>query len=662
MEARTRSLWSWGAALAALVLLILASFQLQAVESRLAVQSQQIRVLGETTERVVAELKRIQGGGGASSGVNTSADAEYADVKVLHPEVPNFLKPKETHWPPPGARTDGVLSVDWPTGDPKGFNSLLENSLDQRVLDNYVTSSLARTARWTNPEDWYGDLAWRVEVTDDFKEYTFYLRKGIKWHPVSGVDLTSPRFAWLNKVHEVTAHDVVFGLDMLMHPDVQNGFVKNYYAELESWKALDDYTLQIRWKKKQYTNLDASLGLSPLPKFLYAANEDGSEIPKQTLGLRFNQHWYNNKGIVGSGPYRFAEYTPGVQIRLERNEDFYGEKPAIKQIKYPVYTDAALTLLKLKSAELTFGQLRPRQYWEEVLQYKNGADAQRAKDSPFLNGTIACDEVERPSYYYVGWNANKPMFGDKRVRRAMTLAFNRQQIVDKVFVGLGRVARGPFVDSAPYNAPEVQPLPFDLKQAAALLKEAGWEDSDGDGLRDHALWQKAGDARRVPFEFSLLINASSPEWSSAANVFKEDLLSIGVKMNVETAEWSLQQKRMEEKQFDAYVAGWTVPWTVDLNQVWHSSQADIPKGSNRVGFRNKRADEIIDALRVTFDADKRVELVREFHRIVNDEQPYTFVMVPRTPYCHRNVIEDVVFAKTNPVNDAMPWSSTQTGG
>jgi peptide/nickel transport system substrate-binding protein len=661
MEARARSWWPWGAALLALVLLILASVQLQALESRLAVQSQQIRVLGETTERVVAELKRIHGGGAASSASSSAAD-EYADVKVLHPEAENYLKPKETHWPPPGAKTDGILTAAWITGDPKGFNPLLENSLDLATLENSVGSGIAQRNRWTNPGNWYGDLAWRVEVTDDFKEFTIYLRKGVKWQPVTGVDTTTPRFAWLNKTHEVTAHDVVFYLDMLMDPQVQNGFAKNYYSELASWKALDDYTVQVRWKKKQELNLEQTLGLSPLPKFLYSANEDGSEIPKETLGLRFNQHWYNNKGLVGSGPYRMAEYTPGVQIRLERNEDFYGEKPAIKQIKYMIYTDPALTLLKLKSNEVTFGPLRPGQYREEVLQYKDVPEAQRPKNSPFINGQVSCDEVDRPAFNYIGWNADKPMFADKRVRKAMTLTLNRQQIVDKVFVGLGRVARGPYMETTPYSAPEIQPLPFDPKQAAALLAEAGWQDSDHDGLLDRALGEKTGDSKRVPFEFSLLLVSSSPEWASAANIYKEDLLSIGVKLNVESVEWSLLQKRMDEKKFDAYVAGWTTGWSQDLYQIWHSSQADIPKGSNRVAFRNKAADEIIDTLRVTMEMDKRVELLRNFHRILYDEQPYTFVMIPRVPYCRRDVLHNVVYSKTNPVADAAPWWSAQVGG
>ena len=151
-------------------------------------QSQQLRLLGETTERVAAQLERVRGGGSASA-----APDETSLEGVLHPELKDFLQPKETHWPPPGAKTNGVIAIDWPSGDPKGFNPITENAGDlSDKLSTYVESLLVRYNGWTNPDRFYGDLARRVEVRDDFKEFTIYLRKGVKWHPVSGVDLSDP--------------------------------------------------------------------------------------------------------------------------------------------------------------------------------------------------------------------------------------------------------------------------------------------------------------------------------------------------------------------------------------------------------------------------------------------------------------------------------------
>jgi peptide/nickel transport system substrate-binding protein len=648
-----RSGWRAAGTIAIVGLLAVSALQLHSVEARLLTQSQQLRVLGEATERMAAKLERVQGGGVAAPSGQPSLQG------VLHPEVKDFLSPKETHWPPAGARTDGVITLDWFTGDPKGLNPLLESNTDfTDRLRPYVESRLAMRNRWTDPNTFYGDLAQRIEVTDNYKEFTFYLRKGVKWHPVSGVDLSNPRYAWLAKEHELTAHDFVFYFDLLMNPQVQNGWLKNYFEQLASWKAIDDYTLQVRWKKTEAGNVEQTLLSTPLPRFLYAYAEDGTPIPEATLGQAFNQHWYNNRGLVGTGAYRLVEYKAGSHLRLERNEQFYDELPAIKTLRYIIYTDRTQTVLKLKSGELSFGQLRSGQYREEVQQYEALPEAQRPKNNPFLDGSIHCDIIDQTSYYFIGWNSDNPLFSERKVRTAMTLALNRQGIIDRVFNGMGQISRGPFLETSGNLAPEVQPFPFDLKRAAALLAEAGWVDTDGDGLLDKA----DASGKRIPFVFSLLLRAASPEWTSFANVYKEDLLSIGVKMSVEAVEWSLQLKRMDEKKFDAYISGWALPWSTDPYQVWHSSQADVPKGSNRVGFRNKKADAIIEELRSTLDSSKRTELLRAFHRIVHDEQPYTFIFTPKIPYCYRGTVKNVIYAKERPQADIMPWWSTQAGG
>lgn len=647
-----RTGWRVAGTVAVVSLLAVSALQLHSVEARLVTQSQQLRVLGEATERMAAKLERMQGG------VAAAPIGQPSRQGVLHPEVKDFLSPKETHWPPEGARTDGTIAVDWYSGDPKGFNPVLESNGDMNdKLRAYVESHLAMRNRWTDPDKFYGDMAWRVEVTDDYKEFTFYLRQGVKWHPVGGVDLTDPRYAWLNKEHEVTAHDFAFYFDMLMHPQVQNGWLKSYFEQLASWKALDDYTFQVRWKKTESGNVEQTLIAPPLPRFLFAYAEDGTPIPEATLGQAFNQHWYNNRGLVGSGPYRMTQYKPGSHILLERNEHFYGELPAIKSMRYVIYTDRTQTVLKLKSGELSFGQLRPGQYREEVQQYQGAPEAQRPK-SPFLDGSISCDIVDHTAYYYIGWNQANPLFSDRRVRTAMTLALNRQDIISRVFNGLARISRGHFLESNGDLVPDLKPLPFDLKQAAALLQAAGWADTDGDGLLDKV----DASGKRTPFAFSLLTYGTSPEWAAAANIFKEDLLSIGIKLSIELTEWPSMLKRMEEKKFDAYTGAWGLPWTTDPFQVWHSSQVDVPKGSNRVGFRNKQADAIIEELRVTLDVAKRTELLRAFNRILHEEQPYSFMLQQKVPYCHRNTIQNVIYAKERPLNDIMPWWSAQPEG
>lgn len=634
------------------LLLAVGVVQLNSLEGKLITQSQQLRALGEATEKVSGELKR-RGPGTQSVGMAQGAADEdlYAGVTLLHPETKNFLGPKTKRWPPEGAPMDGVLRRDWYTGDPKGLNGMLEGSADvSEKLESYVVSSLANRNSWDDPDTWYGDLAFHLEITDDFKEYTFYLRKGINWQPVSGVDLKSPKYSWLDKTHPLTANDFVFYLDTLLNPQVESGALKNYYEDVESYKAVDEHTLVVRWKKKTFQSLSFTLGLSPLPQFLYRYAEDGTEYPKETFGLRFNQHWYNNKGMIGHGPYRLIKYEPGVKLELVRNEEYHGDKPAIQRIVYPIYTDSKQTILKLKSGELNFGELTPSQYREEVLAWQGKPENERPKNNPFVNGQLTCKVTDYPAYSYIGWNGDKPLFADAEVRTAMTLALDRKRLLQTAFAGLGTVANGPFLPATGLLSPDVPPLDFDLDKARALLAEAGWRDSDGDGLLDKVL-----KGQRTRFEFTLLIRSGSDAYTTLANTFKEDLLKIGVRMKVESAEWSLFLKRLDEKKFDAVALAWVMGWENDPYQLWHSSQADLPKGSNRVGFRNAEADKLIETLRVTFDHESRAKMFRRLHEIIYASQAYTFLRVYEMPYCWANEVRGVAFPKTRPIIASNPW-------
>ncbi|MDH3211866.1 MAG: ABC transporter substrate-binding protein, partial [Myxococcales bacterium] len=534
-------------------------FQVDNLEERFILQSRQLRSLGDANDRLANRVERLIGEIRSGNLQATGAERRpaAAAIDVLHPEIANFLEPDDFSWPGAEAKRDGTLIRGWSTGDPKGFNPIIENSAYlSNLIANYVGSSVADRMRWTDPDRWYGDLAWRIEVSDDAREFTVYLRPGLKWHSPSGVDLDDPKYAWLRGEHELSARDLAFTLDMILNPQVQNGALKNYYAELESWQAIDDHTFVVRWKKKLYLNVESTLGIAPIPEFLFAYEEDGTRIPDATLGLKFNQHWYNNKGFVGTGPYRMASYEPGAQIRLVRNEAYHGPSPPIREIVYPIFTDPSHGLLKLKARELSVGQLLPSQYREEILRWQGVPAPPRAAGSPFRNGDIRCEPHLRPAYNYLGWNADKPIFADKRVRRAMTLALNREGIIENVYVGLADLATGPFLPTSPDNDPDVDALAFDLEGARVLLAAAGWEDTDGDGLLDRDLGPDDDDATRTPFEFTMLTVSGRPEIQSAMEIFRDDLLAIGVRMGIESVEWSLMIKRMDEKQFDAFTGGW----------------------------------------------------------------------------------------------------------
>jgi peptide/nickel transport system substrate-binding protein len=642
-------------------------FQMDNLEDRLIRQGNEIRELGDGADRLRGEIQKLtralESGawrpppapGSTEAAARPTPGPSSPDRQWLHPEVENYLQPHDYVITLPEAEMDGELVRPYGS-EPKGFNVIIENAADlQQGIVAYCGLSLADRMAWTDPDRWYGLAAERIEVVNEHKEFTIYLKKGIKWHKPGFLDLDDPQYGWLRGDHYLTAHDLKFSLDILMHPQVENGFAKNYYEDLDSWEVVDDHTFTVRWKKPYYGAIDSTLGMSIIPEFFYAYDEEGTRFPEETLGLRFNQHWANNKGFVGAGPYRMTAYESGVEIRLERNEAYFGELPAIKSIRQPVYSDPDQTLLRLRAHQLTFGGLRPSQYRDEIKKWQDRPQSEWPEGNHFLNGDIVHKIYPGMVYFYLGWNADKALFKDKRARRAMTLAFNRAEIVQSVFEGLGEVAVGPFFNLSPYHDPAIKPLPFDLEQARALLEQAGWEDSDQDGLLDKDLSPDDSDPARQPFEFSLLIYDTSPEIATTANIFKEDLLKIGVRMGIQKAEWSLMQKKMDEKEFDAFTGGWALGWEPDPYQLWHSSQADIPKGSNRVAFRNKEADEIIESLRETFDRDERLRLLRRFHQILHEEQPYTFFYSRKSVACWWKEVQRTELAKIRPHAFSLPW-------
>ncbi len=187
-------------------------------------------------------------------------------------------------------------------------------------------------------------------------------------------------------------------------------------------------------------------------------------------------------------------------------------------------------------------------------------------------------------------------------------------MLKKLSFGLGRVVTGPFyVESESYNR-DVPILAYDPGQARALLKEAGWEDHNGDGILD-----KEG----VPFRFEFLIPSGRASAERTATIIKENLAKVGIDMTIRKLEWALFVKNLDDRKFDAVTLGWVFGFDQDPYQVWHSSQAE--KGSNFVGFKNAEADRLIEQARSEFEEAKRNQLYRRFHQVVDEEQPYTFL-------------------------------------
>jgi peptide/nickel transport system substrate-binding protein len=178
------------------------------------------------------------------------------------------------------------------------------------------------------------------------------------------------------------------------------------------------------------------------------------------------------------------------------------------------------------------------------------------------------------------------------------------------------VASGPFGVGSKQNDPNIKPWPYDPVKAKALLKEAGFEDRNGDGVLD------GPDGK--PFSFKLIYPNKSAVYDKLALYMKDNLARAGINLEPDPTEWTIMMTRIKARDFDAMCLGWGGSVEDDIYQIFHSSQI-ADDGDDFTSYINPELDKAIEAARGSVDEPKRMKLWQECHRILNEDQPYTFI-------------------------------------
>jgi len=420
-------------------------------------------------------------------------------------------------------------------------------------------------------------LAESWDVSEDGLRITVRLREGRVWHDG----------------RPITSHDIKFTMDRILDPAVPALNKEGYFGKLDQLEVVDDRTVVFVWKEPYAPSVFALTQLWPIPKHVYGQGD-------------FLTHPANRKP-VGSGPFVFDEWRTSQYISLRRNENYHGKKAYLDRIIFKVIEDDATALNALKAGELD--EMRVTQIqWEK-----------QTVDEEFLS-RFQKFHFYVPSYNYLAWNNRSVWFRDPRVRLAMTLLFDRESINAKIYSDFARLVSGPFyVNSWAYDK-SVKPHPFDPRRARELLAEAGWTDSDGDGIRDQ---------NGVKFEFQMLITSGSNTAQQFALLLQEECAQAGIKVEIRQLEGSTFFDRVDKGQFDACMLAWYLDLDPDIFDTFHSSMVP-PEGLNHGFYSNARVDSLLEAGRIEFDQDRRAETYHEVHRIMHEDPPYTFVnAVPR---------------------------------
>jgi peptide/nickel transport system substrate-binding protein len=515
---------------------------------------------------------------GGEGGMQIANDPFCQDVM---PKVQAFMEQARADHPAPNdPRYGGTLVLGTYGELSDGMNAAV--STDENATEHQQFVNLMPLVLYDKDLNPIPYLAERVDTASDGLSVTFHIRHDVFWH--DGVP--------------TTAHDVVFTWDVVTDPITafpNASYWDHWVHGPEGVELLDDYTVRIHLKELTAEFLDPFWRTAILPEHLLG------DVPHDQLKL----HPYGTQCPVGDGPFVFESHRPQDRWVFTANPAFpkeLGGRPFVDRYIYRDIPEQTTLLTELLTENIDiYNGMAPDQ-------------AQRVIDDPNL------DLIRYPNrqYVFVGWNARRPQLADARVRRAITMGTNRQEIVDAILLGYGTVANSgvpPFHFA--YMPDSLPALKYDPEGAKALLDQAGWKDRDGDGVRESA------DGTRLAF--TIKYNEGNRQRQDVAEIMQSQLAKIGIEAKPQVVEWAtlLQQINTPTlRDFDGVVMGWVVEFKLDDIDLFHSARIDQPYGWS--GTKNPKIDHLLEQISATVDRAKAKPLWLEYQKAIIQEQPYTY--------------------------------------
>lgn len=464
--------------------------------------------------------------------------------------------------------------------EPASVNPIsTSDGLSEWIVLHNVTEALLRPDPYDDPDyRLLPSLAARWTRSDDARIYTFELQPGVKWH--DGRPFTSA--------------DVLATFEKVRSPKVKALNLRPLFELLDEIDAPDAHTVRFIWKQPYFLALRAIAKVPIQPAHVIKALSPEAYNDAATNRM--------NRAPIGTGPFRFVEWTTGEKIVLERNDDYWGKKAWLSRVVYRIVPDHTIARELTRNEEIDVWDAVQPHMWQDM-------------NDPTLRTRFHRVRYNPASYVFIGYNARRPQLKDARVRQALTKLFPRRGLIERIQYGLVRPTGCHFYWASKDCDPSLLgSLDPDLPGALKLLAKAGWTDHDGDGVLDQ---------NGVPLRFSLMIYPQSTVSERVATLMKEDYRKAGIEVEIQKVEWSAMVRRLDDGEFDATVLQWDTGAEHDPTVFWHSKS--VGNGSNYFAFRNLRADEIMEAARVELDAERRHALFRELGVILKREQPITWL-------------------------------------
>lgn len=520
--------------------------------------------------------------------------------------------------------TAGAIEGDWviirELGDPDKLNIIVQTSADAQEISSYIYENLNTQDPITY--DLIPSIAELPQISDDHLTYTYKLRKNVTF----------------SDGKPLTGEDVIFSMKAIKNPFVDDAPIRGYYEAVKKIELVDNdpYTIKVIMNKASWkANYD--VGLTPImPKHILdpqglmdkvtweemTDNKIAAKNPNiQKFADFINSEEVSreSKYVLGTGPYMLEKWITGQSITLRKNQNYWDK------VHTPVYTDKIIfRIIQDNSASVVAAKNKEI----DAMYVVAPIDFYKALDNADQFNLIKAKPTE-PSYSYLGWNENSPLFNDKKVRMALSYLVDRKTILDKVLYGDAILIQSPvYVFQKKYLNTDLPEIPYDPEKAKQLLSEAGWKDTDGDGILDKVI-----DGKKTDFKFTFL-NLTNPVRKQILLVVIEAFKKVGIAADLQELEPSVFFDKQKKHEFDACYGAWAgVITPEDPYQIWHSSSAE-GEGSNFISFKNSESDKLIEAYRNEFDEAKRIEIIKKWQKLIYDEQPYTFLWTGNARYIY----------------------------
>lgn len=425
-----------------------------------------------------------------------------------------------------------------------------------------------------------------VRVAPDTLQLTFHLRRDVRWHDGA----------------PTTADDVVFTYHRIRDPRTAFPHLTAFDGYAPRAERPDSFTARFRVRASP-DFLVPWMGLPAVPRHLLAT------VPPEAM----RTHGFGH-GPVGNGPFRFVRRDAGREWVFEANADHpaaLGGRPRLDRLVFRIVPDGTARLTEVLTGRAHLSTLP----YASVDRVRAGARVMSYSDG---------------TWNYISWNLRDPLFRDARVRRALTMALDREAMVRAVTQGYGQPGRStvtPVHWSYDPHDPRLS-LPHDPAGARRLLAQAGWRDRDGDGIVE--------DAAGRPFRFVLHVPTGTDEYRDAAVMAQSDLRRVGVNASLQLVEMNslvallegrLVRRGRRVREFQAALFGWVDgPLKKDDSPYLHSRAADGPYG--QAGYSNPRADRLMDTLRLIMEREEARPVWREHQRLFLEDSPFSVLFYP----------------------------------